>query len=170
MILALVFVFLSAVSALAGPTNPRRQEMLESLKRHQELQKARKVKSVNALGASEPAVSISLSDNLTSGETVTLTATVTGVDDTSNLKYEWALSDEDRDSDGYTYYGDKTEEPQLQYTFYSAGHYRCWVDVYQNGYKNDNIIQKEEQKEQIRGSMVKMCVDEMDEGDNNDKK
>jgi len=39
-----------------------------------------------------------------------------------------------------------------------------------NAYKNDNIIQKEEQKEQIRGSMVKMCVDEMDEGDNNDKK
>ena len=39
-----------------------------------------------------------------------------------------------------------------------------------NAFKNDNIIQKEDQNEQIRGSIVKMCVDEMDEGDNNDKK
>ena len=39
-----------------------------------------------------------------------------------------------------------------------------------NAYKNDNIIQKEVQNEQIRGSMVKICVDEMDEGDNNGKK
>jgi hypothetical protein len=39
-----------------------------------------------------------------------------------------------------------------------------------NAFKNDNIIQKEEQKEQTRGSMAKICVDEMDEGDNNDKK
>jgi len=39
-----------------------------------------------------------------------------------------------------------------------------------NAFKNDNIIQKEEQNEQIRGSMVKICVDEMDEGDNNGKK
>ncbi len=131
MILAAVFVLLFAASAIAGPTNPRRQEMLKSLKRHQELLKTRKVKSIKSVQEATPSVGIDLSGDLTSGETVTLTATVTGVEDPSGLKYIWAIQDVERDPSGYTYYGEETEEAQLAYTFYSAGHYACWVDVYQ---------------------------------------
>ena len=105
--------------------------MLKSLKRHQELLKTRKAKSIKSVQEATPSVSIDLSGDLTSGETVTLTATVTGVEDPSGLKYIWAIQDVERDPSGYTYYGEETEEAQLAYTFYSAGHYACWVDVYQ---------------------------------------
>ena len=130
-ILAAAFVFLFCAAASAGPTNPKRPEMLKMQKFVQQAKQKRGSKADRG----EPLIGISLSGDLTSGNTVQITATVSGLESMDGYTLVWWLQDADRDPSGCNYYQDAsmnsaTNEYSIEYTFYSAGNYSCFINIY----------------------------------------
>ena len=129
---AMILLIFCSIASAGGPTNPHRQDMVKTLQRLQQMKKEKPRKSSGESDQTEPAVDVILPDNMFSGETVTFTAAVSGID-TEGLEYWWAFQDVDRDPQGFYYYDDvKRSENTLTYTFYSTGNYFCWLEVYQD--------------------------------------
>ena len=132
LVLTAAFVFLFTAAALAGPTNPKRQKMVEMLRIERELKSKAGTKSIRSVNRAEASVSVGISGSLTAGETVTFTATLRGIEDTEGLEYQWGIHDEGRDPNGFTYLSDQ-DGLTTQYTFYSAGSYSYTFFVIRDG-------------------------------------
>ncbi len=118
----------SAAAEGKHPAGPDYAGMMETLQRKQEAQK----EDGPRRGAQ---VELSQEGTVAPDETLTFTATVTGVSGTSGISYLWGIQDDGRDPNGWMFYPNSeglTSKNTIQYHFYSAGNYSVYVEAYQN--------------------------------------
>ncbi len=138
-IIAAALVFLFSAAALAGPTNPRRQEMLK-IQRFVQQQKQKR--AAKASRGTESPVEFTLTGDLAVGNTVRITAAVSETENMDGYSLVWYLQDLDFDPGGCNYYdyvtmSSSTGDYSMEYTFFSAGNYSCAINIFDT---SDNFV------------------------------
>ncbi len=134
----LLLVLLMAIAAnvcAEGPTDPTFSRMREF--KQNELRYVRMMENAEngEVRYGSGNVSITISGAKVPTNTLSFRANVNGAQDVSAYKFEWGVSDEGRDYTGYLFYpqhDDMLGKNLIQYKFYSAGEYSCFVSVFYN--------------------------------------
>ena len=128
-----VLLLLCGTAMADGQTNPRRQHVLDSIS-------WRNQKRPGAYLAS-PYITVACNITPTLAAPGKFTVTVNN-DDGSDLVLEYAISDEDRDPNGYIYFGSATESRVFDdFTFYTPGNYTLFVFLYE---RNGNYLSQKD--------------------------
>ena len=144
LITALLFVFCAAASA--GPTNPKRQRVLESIRRYQ---KASAQKSRGTKAQSPVEIDLSVSGTRAVGETLTFSANISGLSAEQKVSFVgWIVeSDYDPDSTGCSFYHEVANatgmtEDSFSYQFLYAGEYLVIFSVNDASTENEEVIEQ----------------------------
>ena len=134
MLMGLLLVMTASAFA-GGPVDPNRERMKAFKQEEQRYLRRMEKAAADGVYYGSNGVTISVSGKKQPTETLTFTATIPAVQDVSGYTFRWGISDEGRGSSEYIYYPQNDEEAilgktKIQYCFYSAGTYSCFVTVY----------------------------------------